>query len=86
MISVALGNNRHCFFLADSISSCYLLLAEKTKDASCKCLFDTSFLNNVAFPTPLIEEVVSHPVRACRKRSLVQILDPKFFYDIMLYL
>ena len=52
------------FFSAASISSCELLLAEKTKAASCKCLFDKSFLNTLAFPTPLIEEVESHSVRA----------------------
>ena len=37
----------------------------KTKAASSKCLFDKSFLNTVAFSTPLIEEVISHPMRAC---------------------
>ena len=58
------------FFSANSISSCYLPLAEKTKAASCKYLFDKSFSNTVAFPTPLTEKVVSHPVRARRKRSL----------------
>ena len=54
-----------------SITSCNLLLVEKNKDASSKCLFDKSFLNNIAFPTLLIEEVVSYPVRASRNRSLV---------------
>ena len=44
---------------------------EKTKAVSCKCLFDKSFLNTIAFPTPLIEEVVSHPVRTYMDRSLV---------------
>ena len=31
----------------------------KTRAAFFKCLFDKSFLETVAFPTPLIQEVVS---------------------------
>ena len=59
------------FFPTDFFSSCDFLLAEKTKAVFCKCLFHNSFLKSVAFPTPLFEEVVSIPVRACRNRSLV---------------
>ena len=42
---------------ADSISSCDRLLGVKTKATSCKCYFEISFLNTVAFFTPYIEEV-----------------------------
>ena len=59
------------FFAADSISSCHLLLVVKTEAALCNSLFDKGFFNTVALPTPLIEEVVSHPVTACGNRSLV---------------
>ena len=59
------------FLSCDSIFLYYLLLAEKTKAAFCKWVFDKTFLNTVDFPTPLTMEVVSHPMRACRKRSLV---------------
>ena len=59
------------FFPVDSISSCDLLPAENTKATSCNCLFDKSFLNTVAFPASLIEEVASDPMRACSNRSLV---------------
>ena len=64
MVSAVLENNRHCFFPADFISSGNLLLAVTTEAVSSRCLFDKSFLNTKAFPTSLIEEVVSHPVRA----------------------
>ena len=55
------------FFPADYTSSCNLF-----KAASCKCLFDKSvqILFLIAFPTPSVKEVVSHPVRVCRN-SLV---------------
>ena len=43
----------------------------KNKADSCKCLFDKSFVNTVAFPTPLPGKVVSHPARECRDRSFV---------------
>lgn len=87
MVSVALENNRHCFFYpADSISSCNLILLEKAKGASFKCLFDKSFLNTVAFSTPLIEKVVSHPVRACRNRSLVLNIRPHNYFMIISFL
>ena len=67
MVGVALGNNRHCFFSpADFNSTCDLW----TKAAPCKCLFHKRFLNTVAFPSLLIEKVVSHPVVACRNRGL----------------
>ena len=59
------------FFPAVSISSCNLLLVVKTKAAFCICLFDKGFSKTVDLPTPLIEKVVSHPVRAYRDRSLV---------------
>ena len=44
------------FFPVDSTYSCNLLLAVKTKAASCRCVFDKSFLNIVAFLTLLIEK------------------------------
>ena len=59
------------FFPVDSFSVGYLLLAVKTKAVSCKCLFHISFLNTYySFPTEQIEEVVSHPVKACGNGSL----------------
>ena len=39
-------------FPADLISSCDQLLAVKTKATSCKCFFEVSFLNIVAYLTP----------------------------------
>ena len=58
-----------------------MVLAVKTKTASCKSISDKSFLNTVALPTPWIEEVLSHPVRACLNRSFAEILDFNFFHD-----
>ena len=59
MVGFVIANNTPCFFPSDSISLCNLLLAVKTKVTSSKCLFNESvFLNTVALPTPLIEEVV----------------------------
>ena len=56
------------FSPADSTSSCNLLLVVKTKAASYKCPFQKIFLDTIAFSTLWFEEVVSHPMRACRRR------------------
>ena len=70
MVGVTLNNNWHSLLaFPDYLISLFdLLLVVKIKPASCKCLFDKSFLIIVALSTPLFEEVVSHHLRACMNR------------------